>query len=49
MKYLKKLLQVSLDKFGLAKYVIKIDIIEDGVEPKENELRVNQANYNRID
>ncbi len=34
-----------LDKFGLSKYVIKIDIIENGIEPKENQIRVNQENY----
>lgn len=38
-----------LDKFGLPEYVIKIDIIENGIEPKENQLRVNQANYSQID
>ncbi|AOY44476.1 MULTISPECIES: hypothetical protein [Psychrobacter] len=45
----KKVATGFLDKFGLPKYIIKINIIENGVEPKENELRVNQANYNRID
>lgn len=45
----KKVATGFLDKFGLPKYVIKIDIIENGVEPKENQLRVNQSNYSQID
>ncbi|GAF53820.1 hypothetical protein [Psychrobacter sp. JCM 18900] len=45
----KKVATGFLEKFGLPKYVIKIDIIENGIEPKENQLRVNQSNYSQID
>ncbi|HBL95524.1 MAG TPA: hypothetical protein DD294_00700, partial [Psychrobacter sp.] len=31
----KKVATGFLDKFGLPKYIIKINIIENGVEPKE--------------
>lgn len=45
----KKVATGFLEKFGLPKYVIKIDIFENGIEPKENQLRVNQSNYSQID
>ncbi|WP_368485842.1 hypothetical protein ABZP26_17845 [Pseudoalteromonas sp. SD03] len=45
----KKVATGFLDKFGLPKFVIKIDIIENGAEPKENDLRINQSNYGQMD
>lgn len=45
----KKVATGFLDKFGLPKYIIRIDIIENGIEPKENQLQVNQSNYSQID
>ncbi|MFV0543138.1 MAG: hypothetical protein ACK5L8_05530 [Marinicella pacifica] len=38
-----------LKKFGLSKYVVKIDIIESSAEPSEDDLHINQAEYFQAD
>ncbi|QNU62906.1 hypothetical protein [Vreelandella titanicae] len=38
-----------LNKFGLSKYVVKVDIIESGAELSDDDLRVNQAEYIQAD
>jgi hypothetical protein len=38
-----------LKKFSLPKYVVKIDITEEGAELMDDELRINQAEYSQID
>lgn len=38
-----------LKKFGLPKYVVKIDITEVGAEPREQNLRVNPSEYGKTD
>lgn len=38
-----------LNKFGLPKYIVKIDILEIGAEPGEQGLQINQLEYSAID
>lgn len=38
-----------VNKFGLPKYIVKIDISENGAEPLEKNLQVNQREYSPID
>lgn len=45
----KKIATGFLSKFGLPKFVVQIDILESGVEAREQILSVNQDEYSQID
>lgn len=45
----KKIATGFLNKFGLPKFVLKVDIFENGTEPVEQSLIINQSEYEQLD